>query len=328
MSDLNIDSMAVVGTGTFGEPLRQFFSKSVKDVEGFDKDPVKGDARVDSQEKVVEAVGTMDPDCVVMAITADQQETEGVKMVKEMLAKSKDAESDIKVVVQVNSVQSTVRDVMANTLSEDIVEGSRPVVLVSIHPNHPGGPLSSNQRKIWILTDVTVLGGDEKQRNKLKESVRNSLVERSGDENLLKVDTEKANILVVDLTEGLEDGDNKLDGPKYHDYIAAYYQAVFHLVKLLPGAQESDWYKSNFAHVKASDDLSRSIVGSNPFMEDVRGRFEELLGGDFGRESVMRAVGVLLKEGERKIPEGLRILKTKNVQILEGLVQAEEMLNG
>jgi prephenate dehydrogenase len=323
-SQLNYpEKMTVVGTGTFGEPLVQYLQDCLNTmkIDGIDKDPEKGNGAIDSEEAVVEKLEIEDPDVVVMAISAENQATEGVQMMKEWLGRQCDVSDVIKMVVQINSVQSGVRNALVETLSSEVVHEDKPVVVISLHPNHGAAAFENSADKVWILSGISVLGGVDEDKKDVRQWA-GKLV-RSAVSQMREVHGEKGKVQLVDLTGGYENGDLLMDGPEYHDYIAAYYQAIFHMVKLIPGMQSKQWYKDHFGDVRASDELSEEIVASNPYASELAVRFQQLAYGNYSVENILSVVWQLLDEGEEKIPDRLEVLKTVNVKKLQSL--AEEL---
>lgn len=273
---------------------------------------------------ITQAISQDNPALLLLAISANKQVDQGVPIVKEWIRMTK---SGRKIVVNLNSVQSVVKNAFAEALP-DVVDQYKPVVLISLHQNHRPEDFDDLDGKVWILSDVTIFGLSDEEA----DQIRPQIIERVKDfvaELPKKYENSnyEAEVTLVDLTAGYTSEDLTLDGPEYHDYIAAYYQALFHMVKLLPNVQETEWYKDFFNHVRATDDLSQSIIEQNPFAKEVEQKFHDLVNKNYSLLSITIAISLLLRDAELIIHEDLRILKTKNVHILDSNVQIFEELD-
>lgn len=311
--------VAVLGLGVFGGPLLAYLQK-VLHARGFDihreKDPNvhhESEGRTDS---MVSRVIRSEPDCVVLAVSPLHQQTHASLVVRSLLESPKDT---VRSIVQINSVQSVTRDLLSNVF-EEFRSRENPVVLISLHPNHGPAALTSDVEKIWILTDVTVVGGREDESENIKNCVKESLDFTV--EKMREGHGENGKIRLIDLTAGCVIDGKFHEGPELHDFVAAYQQSVYHMVKIMPGVTGSDWFQEHFAHDLGTPELSLSIIHDNPFAKVLHQRFLRLTGGDSGLSSILKAASILLREGNEKIPETFKVLKTKNVKILENLVCA------
>jgi len=319
----------VIGQGTFGKPLAQFIARQAKNqkVATLDIDPEK-DSQTPSKETREERLKSVsirliqqDPSIAILAITSGQQTTEGTMIVKNWLRGRENApdslkSQDMKIIVNINSVQAPVRNSLVSAIP-DVIQNT-PVAIVSLHPYHGAQNFANPETgreekpKLWILTNITVFNPDNNE-DKNKELMSEAY------QSVYNMRTDMESVEILDLSDGHEINGEHLNGSEYHDYIAAYYQAVFHMVRLVPGMEESPWYRENFGHVMASRDLSLSIIKDNDWALIVIDRFKQLVGLNYGIDNVLKAVKTLMAEGEAHILPKHRQLKTANVKKLEAL---------
>jgi len=264
-----------------------------------------------------------DADLILSAITAANQTTQLPKMLASYLAS---APEKTRFIVNLNSVQASVRDAVVQELDNpEIVSPTKPTVLISLHQMHPPQDFRDLDEKIWVLTDITVLGVTDETDKEILENQATQAVQ-----GILATlpqcygNNPEAQATLVDLRDGYKSEGMDLSGPEFHDYIAAYYQALFHMVRLLPGVDDSEWYQANFSHVGATHDLSEKIANAEPFAKPLNRKFLEMLGDKTDVPSLLAAVSSILQEAQTLLAnvENAGALKTRNVRILEDLINS------
>lgn len=311
----------IIGLGTFGKPLSRYLERHLQPDESeypnhLDKERTRDREADGTLDNVAIRVIQDNPSHILLAITPDKQATEGVEIVKRWLSETPFDHGLLKIAIQINSVQSTVRQALKEGISEIVTQS--PVAVISLHPYHGIDNFADNEKgtpdkpKTWILTGIDIFNPDNNQTDQLIDPSSAAF------DYIDTLASRLKDITLVDLTDGqkLEDG-QQLNGSEYHDMIAAYYQAVFHMVRLTPNIEDSNWYKQNFAHVKASFELSTAIITDNPFALVVADRYKQLLGTDYSVEHVLKVANTIIKEGEQQIPHEHRTLKTANVAKLQ-----------
>ena len=315
------ETPTVIGLGTFGKPLSLYLERKLEPEQEdrprhLDKNPALDPEADGTVDNVAARIIQDNPSHLIMAIGANEQATEGVEIIRRWLAETPADPDRIKIALQINSVQSTVRNAIREGIGGIVPQS--PVAVVSIHPYHGAVNFADPEKqtpekpKTWILTGIDVFNPDKGQT---EDAENTSMIAYDYIDTLV---ARLRDVTLVDLSDGhkMEDG-TELNGSEYHDYIAAYYQAVFHMVRLTPGIEQSEWYEQNFAHVKASPELSVAIIADNPYALIVAGRYNEYLGGDYTVENVLAVANRLILEGENCIASQHRALKTANVAKLQ-----------
>jgi prephenate dehydrogenase len=305
----------VVGLGSFGQPLLKYLEQDFY-VSGIDKDPKKDPEADGTLKNVTHRLISADPESIIMAITSENQATEGVSVLKDLIINTQSAPDAVKTIVQINAVQAPVRTALTEQLPH-VIKPNQPISLISLHPNH--GPEyfnieKFNSPKYWILTNIDIIGDQDQdtkeELQRLSVDYIDRLVEKLNDHK-------HDHIQLVDLTDGYEDEEVTMTGPEYHDYIAAYYQALFHVVRLTPGAADSNWFKDHFRNLKESVELSKLIIKSNPYAKNIMELFQKFMANSTDPQRMLTAAKNVLQHGQTKIPRKFDILKTPNLALLE-----------
>jgi len=261
----------------------------------------------------------VDADVVVLAISSNEQCVNSSRMAKEWLA-AREHPEQVATLLNINSVQASVREALGHALEGQELKSS--VVIISLHHMHPPAGFQDLFGKNWVLTGIDVLGGGE-MMGALKEEAR-ALVARMVEEFPKKYGgNPDARPNLLDLSERsmeVEQGEEvlTLNGSQIHDWIAAVYQATFHMLKLVPGIQATEEYRKNFSTVVASDDLSRSIVEENPFARTLNEKILTQIGEDRSFANVVATLKKLITEEGRKFASipGAEAVMTANVKKL------------
>jgi prephenate dehydrogenase len=312
-------TIALLGMGKLGEwlfpRLKEAFESNVIALD-IDENKTKHPLEEQSPAGVVKVLKDKNPEVAVLAITAGNQTTEGVQMVNDWLQSSSEGK---KIVVNLNSVQSTVHEALKSTLGniENLVQRD-PIVLVSIHPYHRPSGFKEGVTYRWLLTDISVLGDESQKKEEIESGIKSQLSTFLKTLNTHEKD-KNLSFELVDLTSGAQIDDQHLTGSELHDYIAASYQALFHMVKLIPNIQNTDWYKQNFVQVRASDDLSSSIVQGTSWAQHLQGTFLQRIGDNHDPDNILKVVQSLLLEADSNIPSQFHDLMTGNVRKLRDL---------
>lgn len=256
--------VGVVGNeGRFGKKaqsvLEQAFAASgLISIEGTDTNSVNDPIRVAKEFNVL-----------IMATPIEDTVTTDAGYVTEL------ANDGIeRVYININSVQNSAREAMIEAAAASDIK----VVIVNIHPYF--GPASSleNARLVFCGVDVVGPAGEDtsEQEQGATENWRQLLESLAKTLSQAQHGPDAQPMKIVDLSSKsiAVDDDTTVTGARLHDYLAAYSQTPYHILRLrlqqqLGLVSELGLPDLDMAGEKSSMALARQVIEQNPFTAEL-----------------------------------------------------------